>query len=285
MNTLRFSFPPFARLFANSFATRKFSRRMASTVVTADLSDMSEVSTGLPSSIQFKTGEMARFADGCVVGTIGDTSVLVTAVSRKKTSATLNFLPLTVDYRQKAAAAGRIPTNFFRRELGPSPTEILTGRVIDRSIRPMFPSNYAADTQVICNLLAVDGVNDPDVLSINGASAALAVSDIPWNGPVAAVRVGFIPGSGCIVNPTRRQMRESILNLIITSASGDRIIMIEMAAEELPVAEIQQAIKVRRVFTGFLKIYFSDNLFAGRESSMSAYHRIYRRTAKTMWKN
>ncbi len=244
MNPLRFCFSSSTPTLRSFFtAASRGGQRWTSTSVTVDLSDVTEQS-GPSSSIRFKTGEMARFADGCVVSSIGDTSVLVTAVSRKRTSGVASFLPLTVDYRQKAAAAGRIPTNYYRRELGPSPGEILTGRVIDRSIRPMFPSSYSADTQVMCNLLAVDGVNDPDVLSINGASAALAVSDIPWNGPVAAVRVGYIPGSGCVVNPTRRQMLESLLNLVITSANGDRVVMIEMAAEELPLAEVQQAIKV-----------------------------------------
>eukprot|EP00064_Thunnus_orientalis_P011649 superscaffoldBa00001701_g11680 len=108
---------------------------------------------------------------------------MVTAVSKTKPSPS-QFMPLVVDYRQKAAAAGRIPTNYLRRELGTTDNEILTSRLIDRSIRPLFPAGYFYDTQILCNLLAVDGVNDPDVLAINAASAALALSDIPWNGPI-----------------------------------------------------------------------------------------------------
>lgn len=139
--------------------------------------------------MNISTGQYARLADGSAVATLGDTSVMVTAVSKSKPTNS-NFLPLVVDYRQKSAAAGRIPTNFFRRELGPTEREILTSRVIDRSIRPLFPANFQCDTQIICNMLAVDGINSPDIISINAASAALSLSDIPWNGPVGAVRVG-----------------------------------------------------------------------------------------------
>ncbi|NWT39070.1 PNPT1 nucleotidyltransferase, partial [Chroicocephalus maculipennis] len=133
--------------------------------------------------MELSSGKLARFADGSAVVQLGDTAVMVTAVSKTKPSAS-QFMPLVVDYRQKAAAAGRIPTNYLRRELGSTDREILTSRVIDRSIRPLFPLGYFYDTQILCNLLAVDGVNDPDILAINGASAALALSDIPWNGPI-----------------------------------------------------------------------------------------------------
>ncbi|CAG2235524.1 PNPT1 [Mytilus edulis] len=133
--------------------------------------------------IEISTGQFARFADGSAVAKQGDTSVLVTAVCKTKSSPA-SFLPLTVDYRQKAASAGRIPTNFLRRELGASDKEILTSRLIDRSLRPLFPAGFNYETQIICNLMAVDGDHDPEVLSINAASAALALSDIPFNGPV-----------------------------------------------------------------------------------------------------
>ncbi|KAI4812306.1 hypothetical protein KUCAC02_023705 [Chaenocephalus aceratus] len=134
--------------------------------------------------LEISSGRFARFADGSAVVKLGETSVMVTAVSKTKPSPS-QFMPLVVDYRQKAAAAGRIPTNHLRRELGITDNEILTSRLIDRAIRPLFPAGYFYDTQVVCNLLAVDGVNDPDVLAINAASAALALSDIPWNGPIA----------------------------------------------------------------------------------------------------
>lgn len=119
---------------------------------------------------------------------MGDTTVMVTAVSSMDKRTPGSFMPLTVEYRQKYAAAGRIPTNFLRRELGPTEKEILTSRLIDRSLRPLFPAGFRYETQLICNILAIDSNYSPDVLSINAASLALAMSDIPWNGPVAAVR-------------------------------------------------------------------------------------------------
>ncbi|XP_043843848.1 polyribonucleotide nucleotidyltransferase 1, mitochondrial isoform X2 [Dromiciops gliroides] len=167
---------------------------------------------------------------------------MVTAVSKTKPSPS-QFMPLVVDYKQKAAAAGRIPTNHLRREFGSSDKEILTSRIIDRSIRPLFPSGYFYDTQVLCNLLAVDGVNEPDVLAINGASAALSLSDIPWNGPIGAVRIGIIDGE-YVVNPTRKEMSNSTLNLVVTGAPSSQIVMLEAAAENILQQDFCHAIKV-----------------------------------------
>ncbi|XP_059141035.1 polyribonucleotide nucleotidyltransferase 1, mitochondrial-like, partial [Physella acuta] len=189
---------------------------------------------------RISTGKLARFADGAAVAQLGDTSVLVTAVSQKQDTSS-SFLPLTVDYRQKAAAAGRIPTNFLRRELGPTEKEILTSRVIDRSLRPLFPSGFFCNTQVMCNLLAVDGVNDPDIVSINAASAALAVSDIPWDGPVGAVRVGLL-GSDVIMNPTRRQLQKSSLNIIVTGTKERKVVMLEGEADRVGLHKVEQAL-------------------------------------------
>lgn len=167
---------------------------------------------------------------------------MVTAVSKTK-AAPSSFLPLVVDYRQKSAAAGRIPTNFFRRELGPSEKEILTSRVIDRSLRPLFPNKFNYETQVICNMLAVDSVNNPDVVAINAASAAVALSDIPWNGPVGAVRLGFIDNE-VIVNPTRKELQESILNLILTATHRNLVVMLEGSANAILLQDLQKAIKI-----------------------------------------
>ncbi|KAI4890967.1 hypothetical protein NFI96_031554, partial [Prochilodus magdalenae] len=192
--------------------------------------------------LEISTGKLARFADGCSVVQLGETSVMVTAVSKTKPSPS-HFMPLVVDYRQKAAAAGRIPTNYLRREIGTTDFEILTSRLIDRSIRPLFPAGYYYDTQVLCNILAVDGVNDPDVLAINGASTALALSDIPWNGPVGAVRVGLVDGE-FIVNPTRKEMSSSTLNLIVTGAPSSQVVMMEAAAENVLQQDFCHAIKV-----------------------------------------
>ncbi|NXW50834.1 PNPT1 nucleotidyltransferase, partial [Nyctiprogne leucopyga] len=192
--------------------------------------------------MELSSGKLARFADGSAVVQLGDTAVMVTAVSKTKPSAS-QFMPLVVDYRQKAAAAGRIPTNYLRRELGSTDKEILTSRVIDRSIRPLFPAGYFYDTQILCNLLAVDGVNDPDILAINGASAALALSDIPWNGPVGAVRVGLVDGE-TIINPTRKQLSSSALNLVVAGAPQNQVVMLEATAENILQQDFCHAIKV-----------------------------------------
>lgn len=193
-------------------------------------------------------GKLARFADGSCVASIGGTSVLVTAVSKKinvnndgdniKLVAPASFVPLTVDYRQKAAAAGRIPTNHLRRELGPTDNEILIGRVIDRSIRPQFPKGYGAETQIVCNLLSTDGIHDPSVVALNGASAALSMSDIPWNGPIGAARVGYID-STFILNPTRKQSKkllarsQNALNLLLAGTKDGMVVMLEADSANL----------------------------------------------------
>uniref|UniRef100_A0A8C3Y4R5 polyribonucleotide nucleotidyltransferase n=1 Tax=Catharus ustulatus TaxID=91951 RepID=A0A8C3Y4R5_CATUS len=192
--------------------------------------------------MELSSGKLAKFADGSAVVQLGDTAVMVTAVSKTKPSPS-QFMPLVVDYRQKAAAAGRIPTNYLRRELGSTDKEILTSRVIDRSIRPLFPAGYFYDTQILCNLLAVDGVNDPDVLAINGASAALALSDIPWNGPIGAVRVGLVDGEP-VINPTRKEMASSALNLVVAGAPQSQVVMLEATAENILQQDFCHAIKV-----------------------------------------
>lgn len=193
-------------------------------------------------SLRLESGGYARLADGAVVATLGDTSVLITAVSKARPGPSPGFMPLTVDYRQKYAAAGRIPSNFLRRELAPTDKEILTGRVIDRSVRPLFPEGYYGDTQLSCQLLAVDGLHEPDVVSINAASAALAVSDIPWEGPVGAVRVGLIDGE-VIVQPTRRELSKSALNLVVTAADRKLIVMLEGGANNVLQQDLMKAIK------------------------------------------
>uniref|UniRef100_A0A4W6FA00 polyribonucleotide nucleotidyltransferase n=1 Tax=Lates calcarifer TaxID=8187 RepID=A0A4W6FA00_LATCA len=192
--------------------------------------------------LEISSGKFAKFADGSAVVQLGDTSVMVTAVSKTKPSLS-QFMPLVVDYRQKAAAAGRIPTNYLRRELGTTDNEILTSRLIDRSIRPLFPPGYFYDTQILCNLLAVDGVNDPDVLAINAASAALALSDIPWNGPIGAVRVGMVDGE-LLINPTRAEMTSSTLNLIVAGGPSSQVVMIEASAENVLQQDFCHAVKV-----------------------------------------
>ncbi|CAB3249435.1 unnamed protein product [Arctia plantaginis] len=192
--------------------------------------------------LKLSTGRYARFADGACVARLGDTSILSTVVSKAKQS-TASFLPLVVDYRQKAAAAGRIPTNFLRRELGPTEREILTSRLIDRSLRPLFPHNYNYDTQIACNMMAVDATNPPEAIAINAASAALALSDVPWNGPVGAVRLGQIDNE-VIINPTRKDLENSTLNLVVAAASGKLVVMLEGHAQDILQQDLLKAIKL-----------------------------------------
>lgn len=198
--------------------------------------------TSYSKDMKISSGKFARFADGCAVATLGETSVMVTAVSKTKPSPS-NFLPLVVDYRQKSAAAGRIPTNFLRRELGPSEKEILISRLIDRSLRPLFSEGFNYETQVICNILAMDSYNNPDVISINAASAALSLSDIPWNGPVGAVRVGFIDGE-VLINPTRKELLSSKLNLVVSATKQNLVVMLEGHADNILQQDLLKAIKL-----------------------------------------
>src|SRR5512136_1056024 len=145
-------------------------------------------------TLELEVGKVAKQADGACLVRFGETFVLVTACFRKETREGVDFLPLTVDYREYTYAGGRIPGGWFKREGRPTEKEILTARLIDRPLRPLFPKGYLYDTQIISVLLSADGENDPDILSINGASAALTVSDIPFNGPIGAVRVTRVNG-------------------------------------------------------------------------------------------
>ncbi len=163
--------------------------------------------------ITFETGKIARLADGAVTVRYGDTIILVSAVSATSVKEGQDWFPLTVEYREKAAAVGKIPGSYFRREGRPSEKEILTCRMTDRPLRPLFPKGYLYDTQIIATLLSADGENDSDMLAINGASAALCVSDIPFGGPVGAVRVGRVNGE-FVVNPTHAQREFSDLDLV-----------------------------------------------------------------------
>src|SRR5580704_7855406 len=162
--------------------------------------------------IIIETGKLAKQADGAVTVQLGETIVVVAAVAATKAKEGQDFFPLTVDYREKAAAAGKFPGGYFKREGRPTEKEILTARMIDRPCRPLFPEGFYNDTQIIAILLSADVVNDPDMLAINGASAALALSDIPWHDPIAAVRVARVGGE-FIVNPTHDQRKDSDMDL------------------------------------------------------------------------
>ena len=170
--------------------------------------------------ISVETGKLAKQADGSVVLRMGDTMILATVVSSQGAKEGVDFLPLTVDYREKYAAAGRIPGGFFRREARPSEGEILVMRIVDRTLRPLFPDDYHAEIQVMMQLLSYDGVNNPDTLVGLAASTAIAVSDIPFNGPVSHVRVGRVGGK-FIVNPVVEEMVESDIDIIIAGTIKD----------------------------------------------------------------
>jgi len=199
-----------------------------------------------PSPIVIETGKLAKLADGAVTVRSGDTIVLVTAVSATSLKEGQDWFPLTVDYREKAAAVGKIPGGYFKREGRPSEKEILTARMTDRPLRPLFPKGYLYDTQIIGVLLSADGENDPDVLFINGASAALMVSDIPFAGPVGAVRVGRVNGE-FVINPTHAQMLESDLDIVYVGNEND-VVMIEGAANEVPEEEFIKALEYAQPF-------------------------------------
>ncbi len=191
--------------------------------------------------ILIETGKFAKLADGSVTVQCGGTMVLVTCVCARKANETAGFFPLTVEYQEKTFAAGKIPGGFFKREGRPSEKAILTSRMIDRPIRPLFPDGMRNDVQVVATVLSSDGENDPDILGVIGASAALTISDIPFNGPIGAARVGLV-NDELVVNPTYKQLEESKLDLVVVAGS-DKVIMLEAGASMLDEDKVLEAIK------------------------------------------
>lgn len=192
--------------------------------------------------ISIETGKLAKQADGSVVLQMGNTVLLATVVAAPEAKEGVDFLPLTVDYREKYAAAGRFPGGFFRREARPSESEILVMRLVDRALRPLFPDDYHAEVQLMIQLLAYDGVNNPDALCGLAASAAIAVSDIPFNGPMSEVRVGRINGEW-IVNPTMEEMKSADIDMMVAGTMKD-VNMIEGEFKEISELEMVEAIKI-----------------------------------------
>ena len=191
--------------------------------------------------ITFSTGTFANLANGAVNVCVGETNVFVTACVAQTTKPGQDWFPLTVDYRDKYAAAGRFPGGYFKREGRPSEKEILTSRLCDRPCRPLFPEGFLNEVQIIGQLMSADQINDSDISMVNGASAALAISDIPWNGPIAAVRVGLIEGN-FVANPTIEQMYSSSLDLIYVGTEKN-MLMIEGSADQLPEDEFIKALE------------------------------------------
>src|SRR6266436_1821643 len=191
--------------------------------------------------IHIETGKLAKQADGAVTVQLGESIVIVAAVAATSAKPGQYFFPLTVDYREKAAAAGRFPGGYFKREGRPTEKEILTSRLTDRPIRPLFPKGMYNEVQVQSILLSADGENDPDVLSIIGASAALLVSDIPWEGPLGAVRVGRVNGQ-FVANPTHSERANSDLDLVYVGNERD-VVMFEGSAKEVTEADFNAALR------------------------------------------
>ncbi len=188
----------------------------------------------------FETGKMAKQADGAVLIKYGDTRVLVTTVSVDTPREGVDFLPLTVDYQEMTYAAGKIPGGFFKREGRPSEREILTSRIIDRPIRPLFPDGYNFETQIIASVLSIDSENDPDIMALTGASCALSISDIPFSGPIAAVRVGRV-NNKFMINPVGEELEKSDIDMVV-AGSRDSIVMVEGKFSEIDESVVLDAI-------------------------------------------
>lgn len=195
---------------------------------------------GRPLRLEF--GRMAKQADGAVLASYADTVVLATAVASQTVKPATDFLPLTVNYQEKAYAAGKIPGGYFRREGAPSEKEVLTSRLIDRPIRPLFPKGYYYETQVIVSVLSVDQTFSSDVVGMTAASAALAISDIPFAGPLAGIKIGRVNGE-FIVNPDLKTLEESELNLVV-AGTDDAVMMVESGANNLSESTMIQAIEL-----------------------------------------
>src|SRR6185295_8896015 len=191
-------------------------------------------------TLRLETGKLAKQAGGSVMVRFGDSVVVVTACRAANAREGIDFLPLTVDYKEYTYASGRIPGGFFKREGKPTEKEVLTSRCIDRPIRPLFPAGWRNETQVIALVLSADSENDTDVLAITGASAALAVSSIPFTRAIAGVRVGHVDGE-FLINPSFEQRKRSRLDLIV-AGSKDGIVMVEAGAKEVTEEEMVQAL-------------------------------------------
>jgi len=191
--------------------------------------------------LSVETGRLAKQADGAVVVRMGDTMVICTAVSAKEPKPGMNFFPLTVDLRESFSAGGRFPGGFIKREGRPSEKEILSSRLIDRCIRPLFPDGYHNETQIICKVISSDGENDGDVLGAVGASAALHISDAPFQGPMAEVRVGRVDGE-FVINPTMTEREESDIDMIV-GGTEDSVLMMEGEMDEISERDMLDALK------------------------------------------
>lgn len=223
--------------------------------------------------VTLETGKLAKQADGSVVLKIGDTMLLATVVSSKEAKEGVDFLPLTVDYQEKYASTGRIPGGFFRREAKLSDYEVLISRIIDRAMRPLFPEDYHADIQLMVNLISSDKKTMPDALVGLAAAAAVAVSDIPFNGPISEVRVGKIDGK-LVLNPSLDQLEKSTIDMIIAASATD-ILMVEGEMSEISEAEMLEAIKfAHEAIKGHIKAIKEFAVKAGNKAKREYSHEV-----------
>ena len=191
--------------------------------------------------ISLETGKIARQADGAIIATCGETVVLATVVGSKKVNPEIDYFPLSVNYQEKYYSAGKIPGGYFKREARPTENETLTSRLIDRPIRPLFPEEFRNEVQLLPTVISYDKENEPDILSIIASSAALAISGMPFLGPIAASRVGFIKGK-YVLNPSKKDLEESKLDLVV-AGTKDAVLMVESEASGLSEDEMLGAVK------------------------------------------
>ncbi len=236
--------------------------------------------------VTIEVGRMAKQADGTAFVRYGDTVVLATATANLEPRENISFFPLTVDYREYTYSAGKIPGGFFKREGRPSEKEILTSRMIDRPVRPMFPAGFQCETQVIAMVLSADNDNNPDVIAMLAATAALYLSDIPFFNPVSSVRVGLVEGQ-MIINPTYAEQRESKLNLIV-AGTEEAIVMVEAGAEEVSEEIVNEAIQegheaIKTIIAG-LKELFAEMKIQKREVVAPVVDEDLKATVVANWK-
>ena len=208
-------------------------------------------------TLTLETGKLAKQANGAVLVKYGDTQVLVTACMDSHTN-DRDFLPLTVDYREYTYSAGKIPGGFFKREGRPSEREILTSRLIDRPLRPLFPEAWRNETQIVALVLSADSENDPDVIAVTGASAAAFISDLPFTKPIAAVRVGLLEGQ-FVANPTTAEQKKSLLNIVV-AGSEEAIVMVEAGALEVSEDTVADALsfgheQIKRIIAAIRQLH------------------------------
>ena len=223
-----------------------------------------------------ENGDLAKLAGGAVTISVGGAVILATATASKAPREGIDFFPLSVDFEERMYAVGRVPGGFFRREGRPSTQAILTARLTDRPLRPLFPKGFRNDVQIICTPLSADEENPLDILAINAASAAITISDIPWDGPVAAVRVGYVDDQ-FVINPTFAEMENSLLDLRL-AGTVDGILMVEAGANELPEHILLEAMRFgHEAMQPIIELQNRMRAEIGKEKMSFSDHRTFRR--------